>query len=198
MSHLVITFIILILVGAATASTGGTNVRALYKATSKGENNQLNELPGFHHLEDAKRKFIKLRAKMGFKNGLQSALTVGIVLDFFNGATWLLVPGVARLAAGGLPHVPGSISSLMGTAFLSAGLGKAQALSDASIDYQKEACKNQLLPLGALAAYLAAKPFSPTTVQPLVAFKAVAAPLLATSGLAYANVKACEYEPPRK
>ena len=82
--------------------------------------------------------------------------------------------------------------------FLSAGVGKATALTDGDINYQKKLCRNNLLPLGVLATTLIGIPFAPTTSNPLIAIKGIGAPLAATGALAWANHKASKYEPPKR
>lgn len=182
---------------SAVSSNGSTYVKPKSKSSSNGEDNKLSSLPGYSCLKEWQGRFDRTLNACGFENVLQGAITTGVCLDFFNGLSFMAFPRVASAVAG-LPNVPGSVSSVIGSAFLSSSVLKAQGLRDGSMEYKKEMAKNQLVPLGALAAYLIATPFSPATTKPLVAFQGIAFPFIATSGLAYANLKASKYTPPKK
>ncbi len=170
-----------------------SNSRPTTHLIAKGD--ETFEWPPFQF---AKNNLKRLKSRMGFDNFLQGTLTTGLLLDSFNGASFLLAPSVARAAAGGLPPIPSSISHLLGVTFLSAGVGKAAALSDGDLSFQKVLCRNNVIPLSVLGITLIGTPFAPTTTAPAVAFQGIAAPLAATSVLAWANLKASKYEPPIK
>ena len=59
----------------------------------------------------------------------RSVISLGLIIDSFNGLTWLLAPTIARAAAGGLPAVAPSISSLLGVTFLSSAVARLTILS---------------------------------------------------------------------
>ena len=191
-----ILFVLLtVMLGSAVSASATTSTKI--NKLSKGKDNEFVALPGYTCFKNWQSRLFRTIDACGFDNILQGALTTSVALDFFNGVAFMITPRVAAAAAG-LPNVPGSVSSVMGSAFLSSSVCKAQALRDAPLEYKRELAKNQLVPLGALAAYLIATPFAPSTTLPMVAFRGVAAPLVVTSGLAYANLKASTYEPPKK
>ena len=98
-----------------------------------------------------------LSSKFNFKSWPRGVLTVGTLLDTFNGIGFVFAPAMATKASA-LPAVPGSVSSILGVTFLSAACGKFTVLTRGSESELVTYCRNMLVPLGVLGSTLVAIP----------------------------------------